>query len=423
MKLFLLCSLHMQRAKKSYAPSQKILDRYADVLVNFALGGGKGVKKGEVVCLVSYESAKPLMAAARRAIFKAGGHVINSFRPDDEPGNSRLNLSKDFYLLAQDHHLDFFPGKYMRGLLDEMDHMLYIDSETDKQALKGIDPQKIMRTSMASKPFMDWRSEKERKGKFTWTIGLYGTEAMAREAGLSLEEYWDQIIKACYLHVRDPIGAWKEVSAKVEAYRKKLTALAIDKVHVEGPDADLWVTIGERRQWAGGGGRNIPSFEIFTSPDARGTNGWIRFNQPLYAHGNLITDISLVFKDGVVKEARAKKNAAVLREMIKTKGGNAIGEFSLTDKRFSNITKFMAETLFDENIGGPHGNMHLALGRAYEECYSGDTRRMKKGDWKKLGFNDSVIHSDIVSTAPRTVTAHFKHGVPRVIYEDGQFVL
>jgi aminopeptidase len=72
------------------------------------------------------------------------------------------------------------------------------------------------------------------------------------------------------------------------------------------------VKIGEKRQWVGGTGRNIPSFEIFTSPDWRGTDGWIRFNQPLYAYGTLIEGVELEFKKGIIVKAMAKKNEKVL---------------------------------------------------------------------------------------------------------------
>ena len=66
----------------SYTPPKKILERYSDVLVNFALNGGKGIKKGEVVHLVCYEAAKPLFMELKRAIIKAGGHIISDYRPD-----------------------------------------------------------------------------------------------------------------------------------------------------------------------------------------------------------------------------------------------------------------------------------------------------------------------------------------------------
>ena len=109
--------------------------------------------------------------------------------------------------------------------------------------------------------------------------------------------------------------------------------------------------------------------------------------------------------------------------MIATEGADMVGEFSLTDKRFSRITKFMAETLFDENIGGENGNTHIALGNAYHDCYEGDPSKLSKKDWAKLGFNDSSVHTDIISTAPRTVTAHMKDGTTKVIYRNGQYVL
>jgi aminopeptidase len=100
----------------------------------------------------------------------------------------------------------------------------------------------------------------------------------------------------------------------------------------------------------GGRGCNIPSFEIFTSPDRRGTNGWIRFNQPLYRYGQIVKDITLHFKDGEIIEFDAKENRELLAEIIAIPNANKLGEFSLTDKKFSRIMKFMAETLYDENV-------------------------------------------------------------------------
>ena len=109
--------------------------------------------------------------------------------------------------------------------------------------------------------------------------------------------------------------------------------------------------------------------------------------------------------------------------MIATKNADRIGEYSLTDRRFSRITKFMAETLYDENIGGKNGNTHLALGMAYHDCFLDDPGELSPEDWENLGFNDSSVHTDIISTAPRTVTAHLKSGKTKIIYEKGQFIV
>ena len=183
------------------------------------------------------------------------------------------------------------------------------------------------------------------------------------------------------------------------------------------------MSLGESRQWVGGSGRNIPSFEIFTSPDWRGTEGWIYFNQPLYRYGNVVKGVRLEFQEGRVVDASAEQNEDVIREMIATENADKVGEFSLTDSRFSRITRFMAETLYDENVGGPFGNTHIALGNAYHDCFAGDPATLSESEWERLGFNNSSVHTDIVSTSDRTVTATLRDGATRVIYEGGRFNL
>lgn len=406
----------------AYQPSQKVLENYANVLVNFALGGGKGIKKGDVVVINTSEPAKPLLFAVRRAVLKAGGHPILWYHPAED---DRYSFSRDFFEHAQDHQLDFFPGKYLKGLVDEMDHLLFILATENPHDLKGIDPKKIMRRGESLKPFMEWRTHKEHQGKFTWCIALWGTAGMAKEAGLSQREYWKQIEKACFLNDTNPIKTWNQVYRQIHAFTKKLNALSpkIDHLRVEGEDADLRVRLGEKRKWLSGSGRNVPSFEIFTSPDWRGTEGWIRFNQPLYRYGNKITGIELHFREGRVVKATARQNEKVLKEMIRTPGADKIGEFSLTDGRHSHITKFMANTLYDENAGGRQGNTHIAVGQSYADTYVGDVSKLSKKDKERLGFNASSVHTDIISTTKRRVTAVLKNGKEIVIYDDGKFTL
>jgi aminopeptidase len=404
----------------NYTPPQKILEKYADVLVNFALGGGKGIKKGDVVRVVCPESAKPLYIELLRAVIKAGGHVVGVYLPSSD---QNYNVEKDFFGLADEHQLKFFPKRYFRGLIDDIDHQIGILSTTDPHALKGVDPKKMMMAGEARKSVREWMNEKENKGKFSWTLALYGTPGEAKEAGMSLKSYWKEIINACYLDKKDPIKEWGRAVKEIDRVTKKLTGLKIDRLHVEGKDADLWVKIGEKRKWLGGRGANIPSFEVFTSPDWRGTEGWIRFSEPLYRYGNLIKGIKLEFKNGRVVKSSAKTGEKVLKEMIATKNADKVGEFSLTDGRLSRITKFMAETLYDENVGGKFGNTHIALGSAYEEGYDGNLTKMKKKDWEKFGFNKSSVHTDIVSTTDRTVTAYLSNGKEKIIYKNGRFTI
>src|SRR5579862_8716530 len=400
----------------AYTPPQQILDRYADVLVNFALGGGTGVSRGDVVRIVAHESAKPLYAELHRTCWRAGAHVLGHYLTDDESG---LNLTRDFYELADDEQIDFAASAYTRGLVDEMDHQIAIISDADMRALQGVDPARIMRHGRSFKDFIKWRTAKENAGRFSWTLGLYGTPAMAEEAGMSEQEYWQQIIDACFLDEEDPIAQWREVTAQIGEYVERLNALPIDRLHIVGEDVDLWLALGEKRKWVGGSGRNIPSFEIFTSPDWRGAEGWIAFNQPLYRYGNLVRGIRLEFVAGRVVKATAEENEALITEMVATENADKVGEFSLTDRRFSRITRFMAQTLFDENVGGPYGNTHIALGNSYHDCYAGDPAGVEREEWARLGFNESSVHTDIVSTADRTVTATMRDGSERILYADG----
>lgn len=400
---------------QNYQPSLEILEKYAKVLVNFALNSGAGIKKGDVVRISVPECAKPLFVALRNQVLKSGGIPLSDYLPDD--------AARDYYELATPAQLKYFPAKYLKGLIDEIDHSIAIIADTNLHELEGVSPEKLMMRNVALKPFKDWRDKKENAGQFTWTLALYGTPAMAKEAGLSLKAYWEQIIKACFLDEADPIASWKAVFKQNESARKKLNSLKIDRLHIEAEDVDLWVKIGPKRAWLGGSGRNIPSFELFISPDWRGTTGHVHFSQPLYRYGSLIENVSLEFKDGIVVKSSATKNYEVLKQMIASPNADKIGEFSLTDKRLSRISHFMAETLFDENMSGPFGNFHLALGSSYQDSYPGNSSRVSPAEWKRLGYNDSAIHTDIISTTDRTVTAHLANGTQKVIYKNGEFVL
>ncbi len=404
----------------TYTPPPPILERYANLLVNYALNDGEGISPGDVVRVVAQDDARPLFAEVCRAVWQAGGHVIQMLSiADSDP--SRLNRA--FYELASPEQLDFFPARMIRGMVDDVDHDVHILSDGDPRIHAGVDPERLLRHRRAFKPQMDWQDDKENAGEFSWTLAQYGTAGQAAEAGMTVEEYWAQIIRACFLDQPDPVARWREVEETISGIRARLDALAIRRVHLTGEDLDLRLTIGEQRLWKGGVGANIPSFEIFTTPDWRGTNGWIRFNQPLYEYGSLITGIRLEFKDGLVVRADAEQNVELLRAMIANPGADRLGEFSLTDARLSPIDRFMANTLFDENAGGPFGNTHVALGQAYKEVYDGDPATLTDEQWAQLGFNESVVHTDIVSTTDRTVTAVLADGSERVIYAGGRFQL
>jgi len=398
-----------------YTPSQTLLKRYADVMIKFALNGGKGIKKDDVVYIAAQLPGLPLAKEVYRSVMEMGGYPMINIIDDEFKVLHVNNASKK--------QLSFFPEKFYRGLADTIDHWVRILADEDPMYLKDADPAKVLLANQAGRRFREWLDKKEDMGEFTWTLCLYGTEKMAKEAGLSLEAYWKQIRKACFLDEADPVKKWGLVFGEMQHIMNKLNSLPINKLHVEAQGTDLWITLGEKRKWLGGSGRNIPSFEIFTSPDWRGTKGKISFDLPLYRYGNVIKDIKLEFKAGRIVNYSASQNEKLLAELINQKNANKIGEFSLTDNRFSNISKFMADSLYDENFGGKYGNTHLAVGKSYHDTYNGDASKMTEAQFAELGFNHSVEHTDIIATTDRTVTALLHDGSEKVIYRKGKFVI
>lgn len=400
---------------------ETLLKKYAQVMVHYALNNGEGIRKGDTVFLVGQECTKDLFLAMAREVYAAGGNLITNYQPNNTREGS---LARYLLQNGSDEQISFFAQPYWKGIVEATDHILFIISEPDIHYLEGLPAAKISKMNSARAPYMKMRERKEQEGKLSWSLCLYGTQSMADEAGLSLEAYWEQIIEACYLREEDPVAKWRQVQKEVENIKDKLDALQIEKLHIKGEDVDLHIQIGEHRKWLSGGGKNIPSFEIFTSPDWRGTNGFINFNQPLYYSGKRIAGVSLRFENGVVVASSATENEEALKEMIAQENADKVGEFSLTDKRHSRITRFMATTLFDENMGGAFGNTHIALGNAYKDTYTGDMAAVSEEQWAEMGYNSCPkVHTDIISTTDRTVTATLRNGEEQLIYADGQFVL
>jgi aminopeptidase len=275
---------------------------------------------------------------------------------------------------------------------------------------------------VSRKPLRNIMDKREDEGVYSWTLCLYPTEELARQARATIEEYTGQVKRACYLDFDDPVAEWQAIYRRASEIKRWLNGLRVRTLHVESASCDLRLTPGEQRRWVGISGHNIPSFEIFLSPDWRGTEGVYYANLPSYRTGNYVENVRLTFERGkaVGVEAGAAQDF-VLKQVAMDPGASRVGEFSLTDRRFSRIDRFMADTLFDENFGGPFGNCHLAVGSSYAGTYSGNAAELTREAKRRLGFNDSALHWDLINTEDKTVTAHLTNGRRVVIYEKGIF--
>ena len=263
--------------------------------------------------------------------------------------------------------------------------------------------------------------ERENQGLYTWTLCMYPTQALADAAGMSITEYATQIRKACFLDQPDPVDRWTRTMKEARRIAARLTALGNCALHVESENTDLRFNVGECRKWVGISGRNIPSFEIYVSPDWRTVEGTYRATLPSSQGGNIVRDAFLTFKKGRLASFDASEGQDFARvQTAVDKGAGHIGEFALVDRRFSRIDRFMGCTLYDENHGGPCGSMHIALGQSYSNTFAGDPQEL---DAETYGFSSSSLHWDLISTEDRRVTAFLPNGKRRVIYENGEFLL
>ena len=400
--------------------TEEQLNKYADVLIwglktaRQSAGGEFG--SGDIVTIAcDIEAMKLVEILHTRAIREEWNIEVKIGATD--------NMIYNFYNLATDKQLGFImPWAKLRA--ESIDGFISISAENDLFNLENIDPKRLNIGAIAQKPIRDILDKKEAIGRFGWSLAILPTIGLASQAKMSLREYTDQIVKACYLDQKDPVRAWTDLRKETKEIRQWLWNLDIESVHIESKNTDLKIGIGEGRVFIGVSGHNIPSFEIFTSPDWRLVNGTFYADATSFRSGKYVRGVKLVFENGEVISAIAEEGEEFLQAQLDTdKGSKRVGEFSMTDRRHSKIDRFMANTLFDENYGGKYGNSHIALGKSFTDCYKDPPKLRDEKEAAKLGFNDSAIHWDFVNQENRTITATLSSGNKKIIYDNGEFKL
>ncbi|MBI5884343.1 MAG: aminopeptidase [Elusimicrobia bacterium] len=392
------------------------LEKYADSLLWGLTTARPGFKKGDVVLIRAGAAAMPLAEALQERMLDRGWNPV--LRTDPNPA-----WEKSFYGRTVKEQRTFIPAgekEFFSGL----NGLVALRAPESITHLADVDPKRISEAAVARKPLREILDRREERGLFGWTLCLYPTLQPARAAKMGFSEYARQIEKACFLDEKDPVARWREIHREVAQIKGRLDSLGACVMRLESRSMDLEVRVGERRRWLGISGRNVPSFEVFTSPDWRGARGVYFADLPSYRSGNYIEALRVEFKDGRAVKVTARQGEAFARRMTSMDSGACrIGELSLTDRRFSRIDRFMAETLYDENFGGRYGNSHIALGASYSDAFSGDQTKLTKAMRESLGFNDSSLHWDIINTEDKRVTARVSGGRTVAVYEDGRFVV
>lgn len=363
------------------------VEKMARILVDYSTA----VKRGDRVMIEATTAAEPLVRAVYQRVLEQGGHPHLLFSLPDQ--------DEVFFRAASDEQLDFVPA-FHKMAAETFDVRIRIYSEANTRQLSSVDPARAQRRQKAVAQIQAAVFQRAAEGKLRWISTQFPTQAYAMDADMGWNDYQDFIYRACHADetTADPVAHWRGIE-KAQA----VTIARIqghDRVTVKGPNADLSLSIKGRTFLNSCGIHNLPDGEIYTGPVEDSVNGWVRFTYPAIYGGRSVDGVELVFEQGKVVKATARKNQDFLEQMLNSDAGaRYLGEFAIGTN--FQIDRFTRNILYDEKIGG---TFHMALGASYPETG---------------GQNRSAIHWDMICDL-RSQSEIRVDG--ELFYRDGQFV-
>ena len=311
--------------------------------------------------------------------------------------------------------------------------MLYLISE-DPDGLDGIDGEKYAKASQARfKVFKPYRDRMD--NKYQWCIAAVPGKAWAKKMfpedppKVAVEKLWKAILYTSRADGDNPIKAWEEHNANIRARCDYLNSLKLDSLEYSASNGtSLKVGLIDGTVFMGGCedtlfgkpfNANIPSEEVFISPDRSRAEGIVYSTRPLAYNGQLIDNFYIRFENGKAVEAHAEKNEELLLQLISMDEGSAyLGECALVPYdspiRESELTFY--NTLFDENAA-----CHLALGSGFTNTLVGYDK-LTVEECHKRGINDSMVHEDfMIGTRDLKIVGNKKDGESVLIFENGNW--
>lgn len=349
--------------------NEELLDRYADLIVGF----GANVQPDQVVAVEAPPEAAPLVHRIARRAYERGARFVDVVYFDPLVKRMRVEL-------AADDTLSWVPPWLGRRILDlgELDAArIRLSPIVPPGLLAGLDPTRAARDQL---PAVREVFQTIEDRSIAWTISPYATEGWAKvvfpelEPAAAVDALWRDIEHVCRLDEPDPIDAWQRRLREIWEAASRLDELDLDAVRFVGPGTDLTVGLLPSSRFAKDGGSsttrtgvqhvpNLPTEELFTTPDPERTEGVVTSTKPLDVAGSLVTGLRIRFEGGRAVEIDADENAETLRERCAVDEGAArLGEVALVDgkSRIGRLGRTFFSTLLDEN-----STSHLALGDAY----------------------------------------------------------
>ena len=332
------------------------IERFARILVDYSMK----VEAGDTVVVNGSELAAPLIRAVHRLLLEREAHPIVHV--------ALTGLQEDYMSAASGSELAYL-SPVQKFESEHLDAVCNILSSANTRSLSGVAPERQATARKTRKQVLDIILQKR------WTLTLYPTEAYAQDADMSLSDFEDFVFGSVFADRDDPVAAWNEIHALQDRLIDRIQGGR--EVHIVGPGTDIKLSIDGRTFINSDGKHNMPSGEIFTGPVEDRTEGEVTFSFPACYSGREVEGVRLVFREGRVVEATAKKNEEFLHTMLDMdEGGRILGELGIGTN--FGISRFTKNILFDEKIGG---TIHLAVGSAYPETG---------------GTNKSALHWDMI---------------------------
>ena len=321
-----------------------------------------------------------------------------------------------------------------RDLAEDGAAFLFLEG-SDPSALKGIDPAKPAAASKARNT--ECRSFRDGMdfGRNAWCIAGVPVEAWAREVfpdaspSEAVYRLWRLILEVSRADGEDPESAWETHNASFEKTKRYLNSHRFDALRYESSNGtDLTVGLTDGHIWDGGAGRtqsgvtffpNIPTEEVFTSPDRMRAEGIVYSSMPLVRSGQIVRDFWLRFEGGCVVDYGAEQGREVLRHILETdEGARRLGEVALVSK---NTPIRQSDTLFYDTLYDENASCHLALGMGFPECIAGGVS-LSKDALLARGVNQSSTHVDfMIGSEDMNIYGVAADGTETPVFVNGQW--
>jgi aminopeptidase len=395
---------------------ESLHDRYARRLGKLAVEVGANVAAGQDVFVLAMDVQQaPIARAIAESAYESGARYVTVLYWDQHAKRARLRH-------APADSLEFVPAWYERLIADCVERrgaVIVVWGDPDPALLTDIDPARAGADHMPLTPSL---FDAVGGGEVNWTFVPGPCEGVARHllGTPDLDQLWSLIAPIIRLDQDDPVQAWRDHLQQLALRAEQLAERSFDALHFSGPETDLTVGLMSRARWMSGGittswGRatvaNMPTEEVFTTPDARRTEGTVHATRPVQLlGGGLVDGLRLRFSSGRAVEIDADTGADYLRASFAVDAGAArLGEVALVDgtSPVGRSGRVFGDVLLDENA-----TCHIALGSAYPftvpDLPDGDDAQ------EAIGFNRSSIHQDTMIGGPEVTVHGIESGGGRV---------